>query len=44
MYAQELGSFQTEYSSGVKFRQGTEEYDIIIKYDLPRKKKMNQKQ
>jgi len=32
--AQELGSFTREYSSGVKFRQGAEEYDIIIKYDL----------
>ncbi|MBN1388218.1 MAG: efflux RND transporter permease subunit [Bacteroidales bacterium] len=31
--AQELASFQPEYSSGVKFRQGNEEYDIIIKYD-----------
>ena len=33
--SQELGSFQKEYSSGVKFRQGTDDYDIIIKYDLP---------
>jgi multidrug efflux pump subunit AcrB/ABC-type multidrug transport system ATPase subunit len=32
--SQELGSFQKEYSSGVKFRQGAEEYDIIIKYDM----------
>ncbi len=32
--SQELGSFQKEYSSGVKFRQGTDDYDIIIKYDL----------
>ncbi len=31
--SQELSSFQEEYSSGVKFKQGTEEYDIIIKYD-----------
>ncbi|MBS0012102.1 MAG: efflux RND transporter permease subunit, partial [Bacteroidales bacterium] len=31
--AQELASFQPEYSSGVKFRQGDDEYDIIIKYD-----------
>ncbi|WP_320020409.1 efflux RND transporter permease subunit [Labilibaculum manganireducens] len=27
----ELNSFQKEFSSGVKFKQGTEEYDIIIK-------------
>ena len=33
--ASELGTFRSEYSSGVKFRQGAEEYDIIIKYDLP---------
>lgn len=32
---QELTSFQPEYSSGVKFKQGEEEYDIIIKYDRP---------
>lgn len=31
--AQELASFQPEHSSGVKFRQGNDEYDIIIKYD-----------
>lgn len=31
----ELNSFTSEYSSGVKFRQGAEEYDIIIKYDRP---------
>lgn len=29
----ELGSFQNEISSGVNFRQGEEEYEIIIKYD-----------
>ncbi|MCA1756216.1 MAG: efflux RND transporter permease subunit [Bacteroidales bacterium] len=33
--AQELSSFQREYSSGVSFRQGTDLYDIIIKYDTP---------
>ncbi|HUS85717.1 MAG TPA: efflux RND transporter permease subunit [Bacteroidales bacterium] len=33
--SQELGSFQQEYSSGVTFKQGTDEYDIIIKYDKP---------
>ncbi|UCG27595.1 MAG: efflux RND transporter permease subunit, partial [Bacteroidales bacterium] len=27
----ELNSFQNEFSSGIKFKQGTEEYDIIIK-------------
>jgi multidrug efflux pump subunit AcrB len=27
----ELGSFSREYSSGVTFKQGTEEYDIVIK-------------
>ncbi len=32
--SQELGSFQKEYTSGVKFRDGAEEYDIIIKYDM----------
>jgi len=31
--ALELASFQPEYSSGVKFKQDNEEYDIIIKYD-----------
>ena len=31
--AQELASFQPEYSTGVKFKQGEDEYDIIIKYD-----------
>ncbi len=31
--AQELASFQPEFSSGVTFRQGTDEYDIVIKYD-----------
>ncbi|HCC69590.1 MAG TPA: ABC transporter ATP-binding protein, partial [Bacteroidales bacterium] len=31
--AQELASFQPEYSSGVKFKHDNEEYDIIIKYD-----------
>jgi multidrug efflux pump subunit AcrB/ABC-type multidrug transport system ATPase subunit len=29
----ELGSFQNEIKSGVTFRQGTEEYEIMIKYD-----------
>ncbi len=33
--SQELGSFTQEYSSGVTFRQGTDEYDIVIKYDKP---------
>ncbi len=27
----ELGSFSREYSSGVTFKQGTDEYDIVIK-------------
>ncbi|MEA1886077.1 MAG: efflux RND transporter permease subunit [Bacteroidota bacterium] len=31
--ARELASFQPEYSTGVTFKQGNEEYDIIIKYD-----------
>ena len=31
--AQELASFQAEYSTGVSFKQGTDEYDIVIKYD-----------
>jgi len=31
--AQELASFQAEYSTGISFKQGTDEYDIIIKYD-----------
>ena len=29
----ELNTFQNEISSGVNFRQGDEEYEIIIKYD-----------
>jgi len=29
----ELSSFPTEVSTGVKFKEGTEEYDILIKYD-----------
>jgi multidrug efflux pump subunit AcrB/ABC-type multidrug transport system ATPase subunit len=29
----ELGSFQNEIGSGVTFTQGSEEYEIIIKYD-----------
>jgi len=29
----ELNTFQNEVSSGVTFIQGTEEYDIVIKYD-----------
>jgi multidrug efflux pump subunit AcrB/ABC-type multidrug transport system ATPase subunit len=32
--ASELGSFSREFSSGVNFKQGTEEYEIIIKEDL----------
>lgn len=31
--SQELATFQKEYSSGVTFKQGTEVYDISIKYD-----------
>lgn len=30
--ASELSSFQSEVASGVNFKQGTEEYEIIIKY------------
>ena len=33
--ASELGSFSREFTSGVNFNQGTEEYEIIIKEDLP---------
>jgi ABC-type multidrug transport system ATPase subunit len=33
--AQELSSFQREYSSGVTFRQGTEDYEITIKFNTP---------
>jgi len=29
----ELSSFPTEVTSGVKFKEGTEEYDILIKYN-----------
>jgi len=29
--ASELGSFSREFSSGARFKQGTEEYDIILK-------------
>ncbi|SHJ19883.1 Multidrug efflux pump subunit AcrB [Tangfeifania diversioriginum] len=32
--ASELGSFSREFSSGVNFKQGTEEYEIIIKENL----------
>jgi multidrug efflux pump subunit AcrB/ABC-type multidrug transport system ATPase subunit len=32
LVANELSTFQSEISSGVNFRQGDEEYDIIIKY------------
>jgi multidrug efflux pump subunit AcrB/ABC-type multidrug transport system ATPase subunit len=30
-----LGTLSTQYSSGATFRQGTEEYDITLKYDTP---------
>lgn len=30
-----LGTFGREYTSGATFRQGTEDYDIILKYDTP---------
>jgi ABC-type multidrug transport system ATPase subunit len=30
-----LGTFGSQYTSGATFRQGTEEYDIILKYDTP---------
>ncbi|MCD6354493.1 MAG: efflux RND transporter permease subunit, partial [Prolixibacteraceae bacterium] len=33
--ASELGSFSREFTSGVNFKQGTEEYEIIIKEKLP---------
>ncbi|MEZ5010301.1 MAG: efflux RND transporter permease subunit [Bacteroidales bacterium] len=33
--AQELSTFQKEYSSGITFKQGTEEYEITIKFDTP---------
>jgi len=39
----ELGSFQNEISSGVPFRQGTEEYEIIISYDDSDDKDQQQK-
>jgi len=29
----ELSSFQSEIGSGITFRQGTEEYEVMIKYD-----------
>jgi len=32
--ASELGSFSREFSSGVVFKQGTEEYDIVLKERL----------
>ena len=31
----ELGSFPSEITSGAVFKEGTEEYDIIIKMDVP---------
>lgn len=33
--ASELGSFSREFTSGVNFKQGTEEYEIVIKQKLP---------
>ena len=33
--ASELGSFTSEFTSGVNFKQGTDEYEIIIKQRLP---------
>lgn len=33
--ASELGSFTSEFTSGVNFKQGTDEYEIIIKQKLP---------
>jgi multidrug efflux pump subunit AcrB/ABC-type multidrug transport system ATPase subunit len=35
--ASELGSFSREFTSGVNFNQGTEEYEIIIKQKLTEK-------
>jgi len=32
--ASELGSFSREFTSGVNFKQGTEEYEIIVKQKL----------
>lgn len=31
----ELGAFSREFTSGVNFKQGTEEYEIVIKQKLP---------
>ncbi len=33
--ASELGAFSRQFTSGVNFKQGTEEYEIIIKQKLP---------
>ena len=33
--ASELGAFSREFTSGVNFKQGTEEYEIVIKQKLP---------
>lgn len=35
--ASELGSFSREFTSGVNFKQGTEEYEIIVKQKLTEK-------
>jgi multidrug efflux pump subunit AcrB/ABC-type multidrug transport system ATPase subunit len=41
--ASELSSFSREFSSGVNFKQGTEEYDIIIKERLSEEEEEEEK-
>jgi multidrug efflux pump subunit AcrB/ABC-type multidrug transport system ATPase subunit len=41
--ASELGSFSREFTSGVNFKQGTEEYEIIIKENLAEEEEEQEK-
>ncbi len=41
--ASELGSFTREFTSGVNFKQGNEEYEIVIKEDLTEKEENREK-
>ncbi len=41
--ASELSSFTNEFTSGVNFKQGNEEYEIIIKEKLPNEEEIQEK-
>jgi multidrug efflux pump subunit AcrB/ABC-type multidrug transport system ATPase subunit len=41
--ASELGSFTREFTSGVNFKQGNEEYEIVIKEDLTEEEENREK-